>query len=45
MQVLPADGGRAFLAICDVNGRTGEVVGLAPRARAAQPTLAVTAAR
>ena len=45
MQVLPADGGRAFLAICDVNGRTGEIVGLAPRARAAQPTLAVTAAR
>ena len=30
MQVLPADGGRAFLAICDVNGRTGETMGSVP---------------
>ena len=45
MQVLPADGGKAFLAICEVNGRSGEVIGLAPRARGTQPVLAVTAAR
>lgn len=40
MQVLPADGGKAFLAICEVNGRTGEVVRLVPRARDTQPALA-----
>ena len=39
MQVLPVEG-RAFLAICEVNGSTGEVVGLAPVSRAGQPALA-----
>ena len=45
IQVLPADGGKAFLAICEVDGRTGEVVGLAPRAHGTQPVLAVAAPR
>ena len=40
MQVLPADGGKAFLAICEVNGRTGEVVRLVPSLRDTQPALA-----
>jgi hypothetical protein len=40
LQVLPADGSRAFLAVCEVDGRTGEVVGLAPRAHGALPALA-----
>ena len=40
MQVLPADGSKAFLAVCEVNGRSGEVIGLAPRARGTQPALA-----
>mgnify|MGYP006346503115 CR=1 FL=1 len=39
MQVLPADGGKAFLAICEVNGRTGEVVRLVPSVRDTQPAL------
>lgn len=29
MQVLPAEG-KAFLAICEVNGRSGEVLSLTP---------------
>jgi len=45
MQVLAADGAKAFLAVCEVDGRTGEVVGLAPRARAEQPALAAATAR
>ena len=40
MQVLPADGGKAFLAVWAVDGRTGEVVGLAPRAYDTRPALA-----
>jgi len=39
LQVLPA-GGKAFLAICRVDGRSGEIVALAPVAQATGPTLA-----
>ena len=44
VQVLPADGGKAFLAICKVDGRTGEVVGLVPRVHGTQPVLAAAVA-
>jgi hypothetical protein len=45
MQVLPADGSKAFLAICEVNGRSGEVAGLVPPAPILQPALAAATPR
>lgn len=39
MQVLPAQG-RAFLAICEVSRRSGEIVGLTPGATDRRPMLA-----
>lgn len=44
LQVLPA-GGKSFLALCEVDGRSGEVVALSPVADRAQPALAAAASR
>ena len=40
LQVLPA-GGHAFLALCEVNGHSGEVVSLEPQNRSAPALAAV----